>query len=215
MVCARVAETEDGPMGSVSKKVCVKTSEMAAFDRYFSMIDIDEQGLRDRYVRALDRLQGTKYFDQSDALDNEWAARDDKDTALEMSLDQHFRGDWVHHLYPTDPGVYGAQGGRFWPQVPSDDILNRLQAGTVSAIHKALGDSELASLGLAADDRDDLWAAERENSIPIDDGIRAVALSWTRAAPAGENLFEVDALRGPSVVELIIVTPSPSVTPPS
>jgi hypothetical protein len=195
-------------------RVCVKTSEMAVFDRYFSMVDVDEQSLRDRYIRVLGRLQGTMYFDQSDALDNEWADRDDKDAAaLEMSLDGHFRGDWVHHLYPTDPGVYGAQGGRFWPQVPSDDVLNGLQAGTVSAIHKALGDSELASLGLSADDRDDLWAAERENSIPIDDGIRAVALSWTRAAPAGENFFAVEALRGPSVVELIIATPRLSVTP--
>jgi hypothetical protein len=186
-----------------------KTKEMVAFDRYFSMVDVDEQELRDRYLRALDRLQGAKYFTRSDALDTEWAGRPNVGTELKMSLDGHFRGDWVHHLYPTDPGTYGAIGGRFWPQVPSDDVLDRLRAGTVFAIHKALGDSELVSLGLPPDYRDRLWKAERENSIPIDDGIRPVAMSWNCVAPAGENFFEVDALRGPSVVEFAIATPRP------
>jgi len=186
-----------------------KTKEMAAFDRYFSMVDVDEQELRNRYLQALHRLRGAKYFDQSDALDTEWAGRPNVDTDLRMSLDGHFRGDWVHHLYPTDPDAYGATGGRFWPQVPSEDVLDRLRAGTIFAIHKALGDSELVSLGRSSDYRDRLWTAERENGIPIDDGIRPVAMSWNCVAPAGENFFEVDALRGPSVVEFAIATPRP------
>jgi hypothetical protein len=186
-----------------------KTKEMAAFDRYFSMVDVDEQELRDRYLRALDRLQGAKYFDQSDALDTEWAGRPTLTTDLRMSLDEHFRGDWVHHLYPTDPARHGASGGRFWPQIPSTEVLDRLHAGTVFAIHKALGDSELVILGLSLAYRDRLWKAERENEIPIDDGLRPIALSWNCVAPAGDTFFEVEALRGPSVVEFAIATPRP------
>lgn len=186
-----------------------KTKEMAAFDRYFSLIDVDEQELRNRYLQALDRLRVDKYFPQSDALDTEWAGRPSLDRDLKMSLDGHFRGDWIHHLYPTDPDQHGAKGGRFWPQVPSVDVLDRLRAGTVFAIHKALGDRELDSLGRSQDYRDQLWTAERENDIPIDDGIRPVAMTWNCVAPAGENFFEVDALRGPSVVEFAIATPRP------
>ena len=186
-----------------------KTKEMAAFDRYFSLVDVDEQGLKDRYLQALGRLRGAKYFDQSDALDNEWAGLAHRERALRMSLDEHFRGDWVHHLYPRDEATYGSIGGRFWPQVPSTDVLDRLRAGTLMALHKALGDGELAALGLSDAYRDRLWTAERENSIPIDDGIRPIALSWNCVAPAGDDFFEVDALRGPTVVEFAIATPRP------
>jgi hypothetical protein len=186
-----------------------KTKEMAAFDRYFSMVDVDEQTLQDRYLQALHRLLGQKYFVQSDALDNEWALRPNRDRDLKLSLDGHFRGDWVHHLYARDPTRYGQIGGRFWPQVPSEDVLDRLQAGVIFAIHKALGDVELANMGLSQDYRDVLWTAERENEIPVDDGIRPVAMSWNCVAPAGENFFEVDALRGPTVVEFAIATPRP------
>jgi hypothetical protein len=186
-----------------------KTKEMAAFDRYFSLVDVDESTLRDRYLRALGRLRRTKFFDQSDALDNEWAGRPNVDRDLRLALDGHFRGDWIHTLYPTDPDTYGGTGGRFWPQVPSVDVLDRLRAGVVFAIQKALGDSDLASLGRSSDYRDRLWTAERENEIPIDDGIRPIAMSWNCVAPAGENFFEVDALRGPTVVEFAIATPRP------
>jgi len=186
-----------------------KTKEMAAFDRYFSMVDVDEQELVSRYLQALHRLQHAKYFSQSDALDTQWANRPDRDNELRMSLDGHFRGDWVHHLYPSDPDTFGAVGGRFWPQVPSVDVLDRLRAGTIFAMHKALGDGELERLGLPPEYRHQLWTAERENEIPIDDGVRPVAMSWNCVAPAGENFFEVDALRGPSVVEFAIATPRP------
>ena len=186
-----------------------KTKEMAAFDRYFSLVDVEESTLRDRYLRALHRLRGAKYFDQSDALDTEWAGRPNRDRDLKLSLDGHFRGDWIHPLYPSDPATYGGTGGRFWPQVPSVDVLDRLRAGVVFAIQKALGDSELASLGRSQEYRDRLWTAERENEIPIDDGLRPVAMSWNCVAPAGENFFEVDALRGPTVVEFAIATPRP------
>jgi hypothetical protein len=186
-----------------------KTKEMAAFDRHFSLIDIDEGQLRDRYLQALSRVRTDPYYDRSDALETQWANRPNRDRDLQLSLDGHFRGDWVHHLFPSDPGTYGKLGGRFWPQVPSIDVIERLRAGLVFAFHKALGDSELASLGLPEHYRDRLWKAERENEIPIDDGIRPSVMSWNCVAPAGENFFEVDALRGPTVVEFAVATPRP------
>lgn len=186
-----------------------KTKEMAAFDRYFSMTDVDEAGLRERYLQALGRLQGASYFSKSDALDTEWQSRPNLGRMLRMSLDEHFRGDWIHHLYLRDPAAYGGIGGRFWPQVPSADVLDRLRAGVMFAIHKALGDPELETLGVDPDYRDRLWKAERDNDIAIDDGMRGIALSWNCVAPAGENFFEVDALRGPTVVEFSIASPRP------
>ena len=89
-------------------------------------------------------------------------------------------------------------GGRFWPQVRvAATSSTALRAGVVFAIHKAMGDTELANLGLPTDYRDRLWKAERDNGIDIDDGIRGIALSWNCVAPAGEDYFEVEALRGP------------------
>lgn len=188
-----------------------KTKEMAAFDRYFSLIDVDEQRLLDRYVQALTRLGGSRtgYYTTSDALNTQWAAKPNLRQELAGSLDAHFRGDWIHHRFPGDPARFGDQGGRFWPQVPSTRVLEMLRVGTVFAIHKAMGDTELANLGLAEDYRHRLWRAERENDIAIDDGVRPIALSWNCVAPAGENYFEVDALRGPSIVEFAIATPRP------
>jgi len=186
-----------------------KTKEMAAFDRYFSTSDVDEKGLLDRYVQALGRMGGTQFFDRSDALDHEWRRRSNQSLLLRVSLDEHFRGDWIHHLYPTDPTTYGGVGGRFWPQVPSQDVIDRLRAGVVFAIHKAMGDTELANLGLGQAYRDRLWKAERDNGIEVDDGIRGIALSWNCVAPAGDDFFEVDALRGPTVVEFAIASPRP------
>ena len=186
-----------------------KTKEMAAFDRYFSTTDVDDKGLLDRYLQALGRMGGASFFDRSDALDHEWKGRANQSLLLRVSLDEHFRGDWIHHLYPTDPTTYGGVGGRFWPQVPSQDVIDRLRAGVVFAIHKAMGDTELANVGLPKDYRDRLWKAERDNGIEVDDGIRGIALSWNCVAPAGENFFEVDALRGPTVVEFAIASPRP------
>ena len=186
-----------------------KTKEMAAFDRYFSTRDVDEKELLDRYLRALRRMGGTDFFSRADALEHEWRGFVNPGLMLRVSLDEHFRGDWIHHLFPTDPDNYGAIGGRFWPQVPSHDVIERLRAGVVFAIHKAMGDTELANLGLGHRYRDRLWKAERDNGIDVDDGIRGIALSWNCVAPAGDNFFEVDALRGPTVVEFSIASPRP------
>jgi len=186
-----------------------KTKEMAAFDRYFSTRDVSEKELLDRYLKALERLQGPDFYSRADALDNEWRAMPNRGMRTRMALDEHFRGDWIHHQYPDDPFTYGDVGGRFWPQVASHEVIHELRAGVAFAIHKAIGDTELANLGLSMEYRERLWKAEVENEIDVDDGIRGIALSWNCVAPAGENYFEVDALRGPTVVEFAIATPRP------
>jgi hypothetical protein len=185
-----------------------KTKEMAAFDRYFSTRDVDEKGLLDRYLTALARMPGD-YYQQADSLRTEWQGLANNQQMLRMSLDEHFRGDWIHHQYPDDPVQFGQLGGRFWPKVASQDVIDRLRAGVVFAIHKAMGDTELANLGLPQHYRDRLWKAEFENNIDIDDGIRGIALSWNCVAPADTDYFEVEALRGPTVVEFAIATPRP------
>ena len=186
-----------------------KTKEMAAFDRYFSLLDVDDKGLLERYWQALDRLHARgDYYDGSDALQHEWRAKPNLRQEMAGSLDAHFRGDWIHLKFGRDPKA-GKKGGRFWPQVPSTRVVELLRSGTIMAIHKAMGDTELANLGLPEDYRYRLWKPERENGINFDDGVRGIALSWNCVAPAGENFFEVEALRGPSVVEFAIATPRP------
>ena len=186
-----------------------KTKEMAAFDRYFSTRDVSDKELLDRYLRALGRLQLPDFFSSAEALQHEWAGRRNAPLQMKMSLDEHFRGDWIHHQYPDDPFTYGEVGGRFWPQVASHHVIHQLRAGVAFAIHKAMGDTELANLGLSEEYRERLWTAEVENDIEVDDGIRGIAMSWNCVAPAGDDYFEVDALRGPTVVEFAIATPRP------
>jgi hypothetical protein len=187
-----------------------KTKEMAAFDRYFSLLDVDEKGLLERYLQALERLnaRADDYYNASDALQHEWRAKPNLQQEMAGSLDAHFRGDWIHLNYGRKPKA-AQKGGRFWPQVPSSRVVELLRLGTTMAIHKAMGDTELANLGLSEDYRYRLWKAERDNSINFDDGVRGIALSWNCVAPAGECFFEVEALRGPSVVEFAIATPRP------
>ena len=186
-----------------------KTKEMAAFDRYFSLLDVDEKGLLERYWQALERVHGSPdYYSGSDALQHEWRAKPNLQREMAGSLDAHFRGDWIHLKFGRSP-KFNKIGGRFWPQVPSTRVVELLRLGTTMAIHKAMGDTELANLGLSEDYRYRLWKAERENEINFDDGVRGIALSWNCVAPAGENFFEVEALRGPSVVEFAIATPRP------
>src|SRR5215471_11729092 len=147
-----------------------KTKEMAAFDRYFSLLEVSEKGLLDRYSQALDRLSSRAgdYYTGSDALQHEWRAKANIQREMEGSLDAHFRGDWIHLNDGRDPR-FDHIGGRFWPQVPSSHVVQYLRLGTIMAIHKAMGDTELENLGLGEDYRYRLWKSERDNGIAIDD----------------------------------------------
>src|SRR5687768_927848 len=96
-----------------------KTKEMAAFDRYFSLIEVDDKGLLERYWGALDRLNSRgDYYNSSNALQHEWRAKPNLRREMAGSLDAHFRGDWIHLNFGRNPR-FDDIGGRFWPQVPS------------------------------------------------------------------------------------------------
>jgi hypothetical protein len=181
-----------------------KTREMAAIDLYFSLQHAgSEADLEDRYLRALARL-GSDYVDRSDALKGTgW-----KPSAIGAALGSHFVGDWIHQLYPTHPAQYAQLGGRFWPQVGSQKVVERIRLGTTIAFHKALGRANLTSRGVGDDDIQELFESEFDIDVEVD-GVLPLAMSWNCVAPTGEDYFEVDALRGPTVVELAIATPRP------
>lgn len=184
-----------------------KTREMAAIDRYFSLQDAgSEPALVDRYLGALARLGAPdRYFDRSDALDNTgWDPAE-----IEASLHGHFVGEWIHRLYPTSPEQYANIGGRNWPQVGSQRIVDRIRYGTTIAFHKALGRDNLERAGVQDPVYiDDLFKSEVDIGVDID-RVLPLAMSWNCVAPTGDDYFEADALRGPTVVELAIATPRP------
>jgi hypothetical protein len=75
-------------------------------------------------------------------------------------------------------------GGRFWPHVPTFTIISWFQIGVLHAARKGLG-----------------WA-QLQDVLPL-------VTTWVCTSPAGTGTVEVDAIRGPTVVELIIATPQP------
>jgi hypothetical protein len=179
-----------------------KTPEMITSDAYFSLASAgNEVTLIQRYETALQRLQAPDYYRHSDALQTGgWSA-----PAVSASLGGHFRGDWIHTNYP-DPKFVGI-GGRYWPQVPSTTVVDRIRHGTIIAIQKALGRAKLG-VTTSTSYADQIFAPEFANGVEVD-GVRPLATSWVCIAPTGEDYFEVDALRGPSVVEFVIATPRP------
>jgi hypothetical protein len=185
-----------------------KTREMVASDLYFSLGNAGgEAGLISRYQQGLSRLQSPSYYTGSDALDktttNTWSPSQTQNT-----LQSHFLGDWIYQFYPQDPVQYANVGGRFWPLIGSQLVLDQIAAGTMTAIHKALGRTQLQQLGMPPADIDRLFEPEIHNGVDVE-GVRPLATSWNCVAPAGDTFFEVDALRGPSVVEFAIATPRP------
>jgi hypothetical protein len=179
-----------------------KTREMAAVDLYFSVQDAgSEEELIGRYLRALKRLRADFFLDnRSDALEN---AGSDL-TGVAASIGGHFVGDWIHKRYPDSPDL----GGRFWPQVASQKVVDYLRWGTMIAFHKALGRDNLERRGVDDEYIEALFESERHIDVEVN-GVLPLAMSWNCVAATGEDYFEVDALRGPTVVELAIATPRP------
>jgi hypothetical protein len=182
-----------------------KTREMAAVDLYFSLQDAgSEADLVARYLQALTRLRSNFVENRSAALENTgWDV-----SAVGASIGGHFVGDWIHQLYPTDPAQHAHVGGRFWPQVASQTVVEHIRWGSMIAFHKALGRDNLSSRGVGNDYIDILFESEFHIGVNVD-GVLPLAMSWNCVAATGEDYFEVDALRGPTVVELAIATPRP------
>jgi hypothetical protein len=189
-----------------------KTPEMCASDLYFSEADAGNKlALGDRYVQALQALVSAPrgFFMGSKALDAAVVRGGPLDQAkVDHALNVHFHRDWINqHYNPADPATFNL-GGRYWPTIPSETVLNVLQLGTFMAILKALGETNVQNMGVDPDTIHELFEPEHEAGVDTN-GIRALATSWNCVAPPGSNFFEAAALRGPNVVELAIATPRP------
>ncbi len=108
-----------------------KTPEMCASDLYFSEADAGNKlALGDRYVQALQALVSAPrgFFMGSKALDAAVVRGGPLDQAkVDHALNVHFHRDWINqHYNPADPATFNL-GGRYWPTIPSETVLNVLQ----------------------------------------------------------------------------------------
>jgi hypothetical protein len=190
-----------------------KTAEMAASDVWFSEKNAGGKAqLGERYLQALQALDAAPraFFAQSVALDAAVTRGDgplDQNRA-DHALNVHFRGDWIHERYDPGTAATARLGGRFWPTIPSEQVVDVLSMGTRMALLKGLGETNLLNMGMNQDTIETLFKLERDAGINTF-GIRPMATSWNCVAPPGSGFFEAAALRGPSVVELAIATPRP------
>ena len=180
-----------------------KTREMVAMDRWFN----DEGSvLVDKYRNAIASIEtprpGNGLPTTSDALDS--SGMDPADVADAFD---HLGKDWLN---PNN----SASGGNFWPHVATLNIKIWLKKGLLNAMHKGLGRTALESnlIGKTPDQVDAIFESEIRDSGLTDDELAEplpLVTTWVCTAPAGTGSIEVDALRGPTVVELIIATPQP------
>lgn len=178
-----------------------KTPEMVAMDRWFS------DDLVNRYNAAITSVEASK---NANVLPGASAALNDAVTkstfpdgaAGVFGAFRHLGTDWLN---PTNP----SSGGRFWPHVPTFLIITWLQEGVLTAARKGLGWTAIENRG---ERPQDLFKSEIDDS-QLDrsdlEGERPLVTSWVCTAPAGTGSIEVDAIRGPTVVELVIATPQP------
>jgi hypothetical protein len=182
-----------------------KTPEMMALDKYFSLVDAKTPTeLTRRYTAALAQIKTTDGYAGYSTAMNRHMTR----AQVEASLAGHFEGDWVHHNYLRDPKAASQLGGLFWPSIPSTTVVHGLRRGMELAIHKALGDTQLAKLGYSQRYRHALFAQERAYGVELD-RVLPMAMSWNCVAPTGSDFFDVAALRGPTIVEFAVATPQP------
>jgi len=175
-----------------------KTPEMIAMDRYFSG---PTAKLIKNYKAAIARVEAAAQTasglpTSSDALNDpkNWPGQPNKAFA-------HFDTDWLN---PNNP----SSGGDYWPQVPTLSIIPWFQSGILAGANKGLGWTELVKTPV---DPNKLFESELEYGMTeaeLADPL-PLATSWVCTSPPGTGTVEVDAVRGPSVVELIIATPWP------
>jgi hypothetical protein len=174
-----------------------KTPEMVAMDRYFSGPD-----LVNRYKKAITSINTSKPGNAlpttSDALNKELP----NGVAHAFT---HFGQDWLNKNNPSS-------GGNFWPHVPTFTIIPWIREGVLHAAHKGLGSTALATLGKSPTEIAKIFKSEKEDSQLTDAELKAVlplVTTWVCTSPPGTGTIQVDAVRGPTVVELIIATPQP------
>jgi hypothetical protein len=180
-----------------------KTPEMYAFDQYFSLgtgPDAEEQ-LTGRYAQALTSLEGAGFWQANSihSLETVWGS----ESRVSQSINGHFIGDWISAGYPADQS-----GGQYWPQVSSSRVLQQLGHGVQVAIWMALGTRGLPGRPAPALYGDQLFRVAEANHVPTLP-VLPIIMSWVCVAPAGDDYFEVEAVRGPTAVEFAVGTPRP------
>jgi len=168
-------------------------------DQWFSLEDAgSEAALATRYQDAIGRVTQPS----SNVLTGNAASLTNKlsggTNAVNHSF-QHFDSDWLNFANLSS-------GGDFWPQIPSWSIVIWLRQGVLSAAKKALGVNYLSGPAEAA-----LLFKYEEEVDPVDPRDRVLPLitCWVCTSGPGTGGFEVDAVRGPTAVQLVIATPAP------
>jgi len=172
-----------------------KTTEMVAMDRWFSLADAGgEAALADRYTQAIGRI----VTGGPDLLTGPAASIAALGTARASAAMGHLGSDWLNLTNLNS-------GGDFWPQIPTWQIVIWLRQGILSAAKKALGVHRLDPAEVAR-----VYRAEIETD-PDDPRDTVVPLTtiWVCTGNHSSNGFEVDAVRGPTCVELVVATPPP------
>jgi len=174
-----------------------KTPEMIAMDRWFR--DPGVPDLVTKYTTTINKVltsQRSRVLPAtSDVLDHEMPGK-------QLGALGHFGTDWLN---PTNP----SSGGSFWPHVPTFTIISWFQIGVLHAARKGLGRTELLNLG---EDPDQVFEPEKKWGQMTDadlDGVLPLVTTWVCSSPPGTGTVEVDAVRGPTAVEMIIATPQP------
>jgi hypothetical protein len=121
----------------------------------------------------------------------------------------HFSGlgaDWLNLQNPLS-------GGKYWPHVPTVTILLWFKHGITLAAQKGLGWSNLAGAAGTVFDSELKYMSKEENANPGAtwlNGVLPTTTCWVCTSPPGTGTVQVDAVRGPSSVQLVISTPWPA-----
>ncbi len=175
-----------------------KIPALLAMDRYFHG---DPATLEQRYRTALTALQTKATV---------WRAPGDSIAGLPNVQDamDHFGRDWINTQNPNS-------GGNYWPHIPTWVVLTNLKQGITAGVTKALGWNVLAN-DAALPDPNVVFAKEvvdyqDEGGMHQSEllGVVPMVTCWVCTSGPGTGGFQVDAVRGPSVVEVVIATPMP------
>jgi hypothetical protein len=175
-----------------------KTKEMVAMDRWFSLDHAGgEAGLVKRYQQAIARVTASDdgvLRGGSSSLTLQPGGKPELDKSF-----MHFNEDWMNFNNLSS-------GGNFWPQIPTWSIIIWLRQGILTAARKALGSTFVPNPAA------EKWLFRYEIENDPDDDRKAVlplVTCWVCTGSPGGGNFEVDAVRGPTAVQLVIATPAP------